>query len=148
MYTFVYLWKSRVYGNVFVFPNPKSVNYCLFQWFPWKKFSIGKNSSYTNLFATLAHVKICLHHMLASQHTWRLFDLGREFSYYPGREKMRSLQGSCKILVKMQLLVRSCKEICSLKDLARKCFPWKILQGNVFLERSCKESISLQDSWL
>ena len=42
---------------------------------------------------------------------------------FPGREKMRSLQGSCKILVKMQLLVRSCKEMFSLKDLARKCFP-------------------------
>ena len=45
------------------------------------------------------------------------------FTPNPGREKMRSLQGSCKILVKMQLLVRSCKEICSLQDLARKCFP-------------------------
>ena len=41
----------------------------------------------------------------------------------PGREKMRSLQGSCKILVEMQLLVRSYKEICSLQDLGRKCFP-------------------------
>ena len=46
-----------------------------------------------------------------------------EIGVYPGREKMRSLQGSCKILVTMQLLVRSCNEICSLQDLARKCFP-------------------------
>ena len=59
-------------------------------------------------------------------HTSRGTLLGFLILWYfdrPGREKMRSLQGSCKIFVKMQLLVRSCKEICSLQDLARKCFP-------------------------
>ena len=44
----------------------------------------------------------------------------------PGREKMRSFQGSCKILVKMQLLVRSCNEICLLN------YPSEIIVINVF----------------
>ena len=58
---------------------------------------------------------------------------------------MRSLQGSCKILVKMQSLVRSCKEICSLQDLARKFVSCKILQGNFFLPRFFRNVDNLHD---
>ena len=50
---------------------------------------------------------------------------------------MRSLQGSCKILVKMQLLVRSCKEIFFL---AR--FLQDVLQKNALSCKTLKENLA------
>ena len=50
---------------------------------------------------------------------------------------------TCKILQGNLFLARSCKEMFSLKDLARKCFPWKILQGMHFFstrEVSCSKT--------
>ena len=54
----------------------------------------------------------------------------------------RILQDPCK---KKQTTYKNLQGIFFLQDLTWKCFPWKILQGNFFLQRSCKEMFSLKD---